>query len=291
MKKVWYIQLAVLLGLAGLISSGVVLANANTDSSTPDSPLLYNQAIVSQPVIESASIDLTVLAGVEFQNPTLASHQLVDHDVENLTTPIIELAEAEPLPKTGEVTSDPESAEVVATPSPTAVPTETPEPEEEVKSTPKPTIEPTKKPTETAKPSATPTDKPKVESPAPTTAPKTVAGGLNADKIFDLVNQYRVSKGLPAQVKDDKVCALAQSRAPEIYNEIYGGVMHSGLKKRNLDYRNMENIISMRTEEEAVRWWINDYIHRVQMEADNKYSCVACSGNSCAQEFTNYEPK
>lgn len=291
MKKVWYIQLAMLLGLAGLISSGMVLAKANTDSSAPDSPLLYNQAVLSQPVIESASIDPTLLTDVEFQNPTLANPQLVDHDVEDLTAPISELTEPEPLPVTGVITESTESAGVVATPSPTAVPTEKPTAQEETKSTPKPTVEPTKKPTETAKPTVTPTEKPKTESPEPTTAPKIVSGGLNADKIFDLVNQYRASKGLPAQVKDDKVCALAQSRAPEIHSEIYGGVMHSGLKKRNLDYRNMENIISMRTEEEAVRWWINDYIHRVQMEADNKYSCVACSGNSCAQEFTNYEPK
>ena len=116
-------------------------------------------------------------------------------------------------------------------------------------------------------------------------------GGLDAEKLFEMSNSYRVSKGLTPFEKDPRACALAVSRAPEIYKEIYGGVMHSGLKARGLDYWNMENIIAMNSEEKAFNWWVNDYIHRVQIEADNKYSCVACSGNSCVQEFTNFLPK
>ncbi len=115
--------------------------------------------------------------------------------------------------------------------------------------------------------------------------------GLNADKIFDLVNTHRVSKNLPVLLKHVDSCTLAASRAPEIRAEIYGGVMHSGLKKRKLPYWNAENIISMRTEESAVRWWVNDYIHRIQMEGNYQYSCVACYGYSCAQEFTSFIPK
>ena len=67
--------------------------------------------------------------------------------------------------------------------------------------------------------------------------------------------------------------------------------MHSGLKSRNLNYWNSENIISMRNETEAFNWWINDQIHKDAIESNNKYSCIACSGNSCAEEFTNYQPK
>lgn len=116
-------------------------------------------------------------------------------------------------------------------------------------------------------------------------------GGLDAEKLFEMSNKYRVSKGLAPFEKDSRTCELAISRAPEIYNEIYGGVMHSGLRARNLNYWNMENIISMNSEEKAFNWWIEDLIHRVQLEADNKYSCVACSGNSCVQEFTNFLAK
>lgn len=161
---------------------------------------------------------------------------------------------------------------------------------------PKSTVEPTTKPTQ--KPTASPSTKP-TESSSPTPVPTSIpsssselnTGGLNADKIFELVNNYRSSKSLPPVQKDDRVCEVARSRAPEVGAEISGGYMHKGIRARNLPYFNSEIIISMRSEEAAVNWWISDYIHRVQMEGDYKYSCAACSGNSCVQEFTNFLPK
>jgi uncharacterized protein YkwD len=153
--------------------------------------------------------------------------------------------------------------------------------------TPKPIVKPTSSPTPT--PTATPVSTP-VATPVPAQGGLS-NGGLNADKVFDLVNNYRASKGLAALQKDERACEVARSRAPEIAAEISGGYMHKGIKERNLSYWNSENIITMRTEEAAVNWWINDYIHRVQMEGDYQFSCVACHGNACVQEFTNFQPK
>ena len=128
--------------------------------------------------------------------------------------------------------------------------------------------------------------------PPPTTQPiKYSSWGLNADKLFDMSNNYRASKGLSAFQKDDTTCQLASSRAPEINAEIAEGRMHSGLQARKLPYWNSENIISYHSEEAAFNWWINDTIHREQIEGNYTYSCVACAGNACAQEFTNYQPK
>jgi len=133
---------------------------------------------------------------------------------------------------------------------------------------------------------------PSLNLPLPTTQPiKYSSWGLNADTLFDMSNNYRASKGLPVFQKDDKTCQLASSRAPEINAEIAEGRMHSGLKARNLPYWNSENIISYHSEEAAFNWWINDTIHREQIEGNYTYSCVACAGNACAQEFTNYQPK
>ena len=146
----------------------------------------------------------------------------------------------------------------------------------------KPTIKPTSKPTvaPTEKPAATPT------ATGPTGPLSN--GGLNADLLFDMSNNFRKERGLAPFVKDDRACALAVSRAPEIGAEISGGHMHSGLRARNLPYWNSENIISMRTEKAAFDWWVNDKIHHDQIVGDYKYSCVACHGNSCVQEFSNY---
>lgn len=164
------------------------------------------------------------------------------------------------------------------------------------KPTPTPTAVP---PTPTMTPTPTPTVRP-TSIPAPAQSTPTASnsmpaslstGGLNADRLFDMSNSYRASKGLPALQKDERSCQLAVSRAPEINAEIAGGYMHAGLRSRNLPYWNTENIISMRNEEEAFNWWINDTIHREAIEGNYTYSCVACSGNACAQEFTNYQPK
>jgi len=140
------------------------------------------------------------------------------------------------------------------------------------------------------------TPTPEITTVTPTTPPVTVtqaalAGGLNADKLFGMVNAYRQSKGLAPFEKDDRVCSLASSRAPEINGEVASGTMHSGLRARALPYWNTENIISMNSEEGAFNWWINDTIHREAIESGNKYSCVACSGNACAEEFTSFQPK
>lgn len=141
----------------------------------------------------------------------------------------------------------------------------------------------------------TPTPQPTVISTRP--PEKTIVtsqpnpGGLNADVLFSMVNAYRQSQGLPAFQQDTKTCSLAQQRAPQVAGEIAAGDMHAGLKALNLPYWNTENIISMNSEAAAFNWWINDPIHHAAIVGNSTYSCVACSGNSCAEEFTSYQPK
>ena len=117
------------------------------------------------------------------------------------------------------------------------------------------------------------------------------AGGLNADVLFSMSNTHRIAIGLPVFQQDQRVCTLAQERAPEIGAEIAEGHMHSGKNSHNFPYWFTENIISMNSEAAAFDWWIHDEIHREALEGQYTYSCVACSGNSCVQEFTNFAPK
>lgn len=150
-----------------------------------------------------------------------------------------------------------------------------------------PTLKPavTPQPTATAKPTISPTATPLIKSVANN------VGGLNPDKIFDLVNAHRVSVNLPALIKDARACSVAATRAPAIAEEISNGKMHSGLRAMNLPYWNSENIIAINSEQAAFAWWMGDYIHKKAIESDNIYSCVACSGYACVQEFTSFQPK
>ena len=157
---------------------------------------------------------------------------------------------------------------------------------------------PSPTPTQTKALSKTPTPTPIKPTATPTVVATTASsttmsnpGGLDPEKLFSMSNSYRSSKGLPAFQKDPRVCEVARVRAPAIEAEIRNGVMHSGLKAMGLPYWITENIISYSTEEQAFNWWVNDTIHREQLEGNFTYSCVACSGFACAQEFTNFIAK
>lgn len=163
----------------------------------------------------------------------------------------------------------------------------------EITPSPTPTIEPSEQPTlstslpadrQDSGPTATPT-------PAYTPVPQANPGGLNASVLFSMVNSYRQTQGLPAFQQDSKTCSLAQERAPQVAGEVASGNFHAGLKAMNLPYWNTENIISMNSEQAAFNWWLNDPIHHAAIVSSNIYSCVACSGNSCAEEFTSYQSK
>lgn len=115
---------------------------------------------------------------------------------------------------------------------------------------------------------------------------------LNADVIFNLINDYRTGLGLPKFEKEDKLCQLAQVRAPEGISEVFvSGKIHSGLYNRNIPFWITENMKYGTSEVEVFNWWLHSYIHKKAIESSHKYSCGACSGNLCVQEFTNYQPK
>jgi uncharacterized protein YkwD len=122
--------------------------------------------------------------------------------------------------------------------------------------------------------------------------PSITNGTLNADVLFNLVNATRVQYGLAPFLKDERICAVTASRAPELDSEIWvTHTMHAGFYARNLPYRATENIISMRTEQEALTWWLNSPVHRAALLGNYTHACTACAGRSCSMIFTNFEPK
>jgi uncharacterized protein YkwD len=179
----------------------------------------------------------------------------------------------------------------MVTPAPVdLVPVETTIPDPTIKPSIKPTVKPTVKPTAT--PTATPDP---TTTPAATTQtvsiPANPTGGLNADTLFNMVQSHRAAMNLPAFQVDARACTVAEARAPQVEEEIDNGHMHSGLKAMNLPYWNTENIITMRTEATAFDWWVHDQVHKEAIEGPYKYSCLACSGQACAEEFTDFSPK
>lgn len=137
--------------------------------------------------------------------------------------------------------------------------------------------------------SAAATTIPSVTQPTPAAGS---SGGLSADVLFALVNQTRTQAGLPPFQKQPDVCAIAESRKPEIENEIYGtSYIHAGFRAKQLPFWANENMISQQTEQEALNWWLNSPVHRSAILGNDTYACTVCSGKTCAMIFSNLEPK
>lgn len=136
--------------------------------------------------------------------------------------------------------------------------------------------------------SAQPTETPGL-SVTPTPAVATTHQ-LDAEKLFSMVNQKRTEAGLNPLQKNSAVCEVAHARAPEMQSNVMSGNMHAGFYARKPDYQSTENIIYMRTEEEALNWWLNSPVHRSSIYGNYADSCLVCEGNTCAQIFANVNP-
>lgn len=119
------------------------------------------------------------------------------------------------------------------------------------------------------------------------TVTATQSAGLNSETLFSMVNTKRAEAGLAPFQKHSSVCDVAAARAPELQGEVATGALHAGFWARKPAYQATENMIYMQNEEQALNWWLNSPIHRSAIYGNYQYSCVICTGNTCAQIFAN----
>lgn len=260
-KTVYFIRFALCIAI-GLVGSGVFAAARAISSPIP---LVEAQEIQIPVRFEYSSASLPLASAEETKGSTAISASISSQKITEIPTPVEEREEESPRI---EETADAPGvlhASITATPV-SSLPQATPTPHYTYIPTPSPL------------PSTTPT--PVSEQAVPT--------GLNAEVLFNMVNSTRTQAGLPAFEKNDTVCSMATVRAPEIQNEIYGSsYMHAGFQARARGNGMNENIISIMSEQQALNWWLNSPVHRSSIYGNYKYSCVACSGNSCTQIFSN----
>ena len=129
--------------------------------------------------------------------------------------------------------------------------------------------------------------------PSPSASPKTDVplNSSNAQILFDMTNDHRSKIGKPALEKEERLCKIAENRAPMVKSELASGTLHKGFKELNLPYWATENIAAYQTMKENFNFLVTDYIHKKAIESDAKYSCTACTGTSCSQIFSSFVPK
>lgn len=172
-----------------------------------------------------------------------------------------------------------ELANVNISPSPTPYPTATPIPRVvsvEPEPTPTPEIETSQE-----------SGPPPVESIPPT------EGGNDPEVVFNLINQHRASKGLPAYQKDERLCEIAKRRQAQLQNEISGdGYIHQGFDAMDLEYYISEIMTYQPNEQAVLNWWLNSSLHRRGVEStQHTHTCGICSGTICIQLLSSFIPK
>ena len=112
---------------------------------------------------------------------------------------------------------------------------------------------------------------------------------LDENKLFDLVNIYRQSKGLSMLTKSVVTCGIATLRVNEIQNDF----SHDGFRRNSQKWINSYNLSYLgenlaedySSEEIVLSKWLKSSKHRENLMDDYSYSCMRCKNNKCVQIF------
>ncbi len=111
---------------------------------------------------------------------------------------------------------------------------------------------------------------------------------LSSDRLWTLINEYRVEKGLSPFIKDQRLCKISDSRVVDILEDYSHDKLYSD-DKYTRDYAYSENIDISWTEEESVRDWSDSPSHRKALEGSWIYSCISTKQKSTVQIFSSFD--
>lgn len=131
-------------------------------------------------------------------------------------------------------------------------------------------------------------------SPTQTTTP-TPYPPLNQDRLFELVQTWRVQNKLPKYQQNEALCQVAQMRAEDIQtNWSHKGFYEFAdeLKRTKPQFAGTyslgENLAQdYLTEEEALEGWLNSPSHLKNLKAPYQFSCIRCVNGHCAHLFAS----
>jgi len=116
---------------------------------------------------------------------------------------------------------------------------------------------------------------------------------LSSEKLWFLIQKWRISQRLQPYIKNQNICKLANLRLPEI--------MVNFSHEHFLDHSHYREIcpqnncllgenLSMNAlgEQSTLTGWLNSPEHLKNLKANYQYSCIACSNSYCVQEFANF---
>lgn len=269
-------------GVIQLAASAAAIFNISIAPAAPQ-----NEGLLQSPeVIESQNLPLQTISASPDVAPPKSLNAVTEPETEGLKM-VFKLPETKP--EEIVTVEQPPVIFTVQDPKPSSKPEEVLGPQEATASAEKTEEKP--EPKIPDKPQPEEPKKEETQSPEPSASPISTSSSSNADILFQMTNDHRASIGKPALEKDERLCKIAEGRAPQVNGELSSGNLHKGFKELNLPYWATENIASYATMKENFNFLVTDYIHKKAIESDAKYSCTACSGTSCSQIFSSFISK
>lgn len=115
--------------------------------------------------------------------------------------------------------------------------------------------------------------------------------GISETKMWNTVQEWRVSTSREEYIKDETLCELASSRVEEIRTEwSHSGFYKSSDKivfnKTNKFKELGENLAKQfRSEPSVLKGWLDSPTHRDNLEYGFKYSCIKTDGDNVVHIF------
>lgn len=133
------------------------------------------------------------------------------------------------------------------------------------------------------------TNKPVISKPiSPIIIPSPTPLIFSEEKLWSLVNEWKINQGSNPYIKDQRLCNLANVRLEEIRLKNN----HDGFWNHTNDFPHKELAENLSSdyifEDKALIGWLNSPPHRKTLEHDYKYSCLKCLGDRCVQLFANF---
>lgn len=111
---------------------------------------------------------------------------------------------------------------------------------------------------------------------------------MDENRLFDLVQEWRIAEGYSKYSKTESVCDIATIRLDKIKKFF----SHDGFKEMNsrhdyFGYNHLgENLIqNQKDEESALKGWLSSPLHLKNLKDDFTESCIRCEGTYCVQIF------
>lgn len=108
---------------------------------------------------------------------------------------------------------------------------------------------------------------------------------LDSEKLWLLVQTWRIDNDLKPYEKDQRLCDISNDRVKD------GLDYHKGLHEKyaNLPYYISENSgIDYNSEKDLLTGWLYSVPHADALKHSYKYSCISCSNDFCVQIFSNF---